>query len=107
MAPAAGEEPDAAKAAAPGNPGGAAVCRVPEELAGPLSRAALTARFLILCGAVALPQDGRMRFALSARQEAGGVLLALGEGTELPAGAQVIRFPEGLPAEFLTRMADG
>lgn len=65
--------------------------------AGPLSRAILTARVVILCGAVSLPIDDRMRFALNTQRAAGGVLVQVGTEASLPSEFPVIHFPDGIP----------
>ena len=72
--------------------------------AGPLSRAILTARIVILCGNVSLPDSDQMRFALRTQQAAGGILLSVGDSPALPPELPAIRLPNGISEALFNRL---
>lgn len=82
------------------------LCSVLDEdtAAGPLSRAILTARLVVLCGEASLPDDERVHFALNTQQAAGGLLLSVGARAELPPELPAIRYPDGIPEALFDRI---
>lgn len=73
---------------------------------GQLSRAVLTSRLIILCGAVSLPYGEQMRFALRTQKAAGGSVICLGSGAKFPSELSVIRLPDGISSELFAQIRD-
>ncbi len=70
---------------------------------GPLSRAVLTSRCLILCSGE-LPQEDALAFALETQAAAGGYLLSMAGSPDLPADVPVLELSGALSESLLDRL---